>query len=485
MVNTLRRIVLKQKRKTLKEWCEEDLEQRGYLLDEWVYEKNNDITPSELSYGSAKKVWWRCSKGHEYDATPNHRTRGGSCPYCEGKKVLTGYNDLATLFPHIAEEWNYEKNATLSPKEITPGCNKKVWWKCNICGNEWEATVSHRTAKIKATGCPKCGTKERARQHMLARKGIDDFATINPQLAKEWDYEKNYPVHPDEIKASSNQKYYWLCPKGHSYKATAGHRTCGRGCPICAGKMIFPGINDLATTHPMLAEDWDYELNDNLTPMNISHGSDKKVHWKCHDCGNRWTAAISSRSMGTGCPKCSKEVQTSFPEQAIYYYVKKYFPDAVNSDIETIGLELDIYIPSEKIAIEYDGVRWHTDVKRQKVEVQKNEACNKAGILLIRVREDGLEEYENCAVCITRKNKHSIKELSTVVVQVLNHISNFISPDVDVLRDSGEIYSQYIIREKSLSLQALYPEIAAEWHPEKNGVLKPDKIRVMSNKKFW
>ena len=81
MVNTLRRIVLKQKRKTLKEWCEEDLEQRGYLLDEWAYEKNNDITPSKLSYGSAKKVWWRCSKGHEYDATPNHRTRGGSCPY--------------------------------------------------------------------------------------------------------------------------------------------------------------------------------------------------------------------------------------------------------------------------------------------------------------------------------------------------------------------------------------------------------------------
>ena len=456
---------------SLKAYCEEDFEHRGFILDEWDCAKNADVSPDSISYGSARKVWWKCSNGHEWETTITYRTnKKRMCPRClkiqqkeqqihKYRRILiVGENDLNTLFPDISKEWNYNKNGTLTPKDVLPGCNKKVWWQCLTCGKEWQASVNHRTDKGSATGCPDCAKKERSRQHMVARKGIDDFATVNPQLVKEWDYEKNYPLRPDDIKASSNQKYYWICPKGHSYKSTANHRTCDRGCPVCVGKLTVPGVNDLATTHSALAEDWDYELNGKLTPMNISHGSDKKVHWKCHDCGNKWVAAISSRASGVGCPKCGKEVQTLFPEQAVYYYVKKYFPDTVNSDTEAIGLELDIFIPSEKIAIEYDGVKWHTDNRRQEVERQKNEACSKAGILLIRIREDGLEEHDDWAVCITRNNRHSIEELSEIIIQVLSHISSAINPDVDVMRDSGEIYSQYIVREKALSLQALYPD---------------------------
>lgn len=476
---------MKLKRKTLKEWCEGDLEQREYLLNEWDYEKNKDITPNEISYGSANKVWWRCSNGHEYDATPNHRTRGMSCPYCKGKKVLTGYNDLVSQFPHIAEEWNYEKNAMLSPKSIAPGSNKKVWWRCQTCGNEWETTINHRTAKTRATGCPKCCERERAKQHMQANVGTDDFASTHPELVNEWDYDKNSPLTPENIKAYSNQKYYWICPMGHSYKATAGHRSCGRGCPICTGKLVIRGINDIATTHPELVKDWDYEGNGNITPFNISHGSKKKINWKCHGCGYKWKTALYCRASGTGCPKCNKEVRTSFPEQAVYYYIKQAFPDAINTDTKAIGLELDVYIPSEKIALEYDGVRWHSDAKRQTVEKAKNELCRKNNILLIRIREDGLEEYEDCAVCIPIKGRHSNLELSKAITDTLHTISNDILPDVNVDRDAADIYSQYISREKSLSLQNIYPEIASEWDREKNGTITPDKIRAMSNKKFW
>ncbi len=483
---------------SLREYCENDLEHREFLLKEWDYNKNKQMTPDTISYGSAQKVWWKCEKDHEWKASITYRSnklRG--CPKCQDilrknnpvrnykQKLVRGQNDLATLFPQVAEEWNYTKNTPLTPRDVLPGSNKKVRWICRVCGYEWQATVNHRTAKDQPTGCPKCAMEDRARQHMQATLGIDDFATSHPDLIKEWDYEKNYPVTPEQIKVYSNQKYYWICPVGHSYKATAGYRSCDRGCPVCTGKQVLQGINDIATTHPDLVQDWDYEANGNYTPFNVTHGSDRKIHWKCHECGHKWIAALSSRSLGTGCPKCGKEVQTSFPEQAVFYYIKQFFPDALNSDIEAIGLELDIYIPSERIAVEYDGLRWHSDAKRQEVEKEKNNRCREKDILLIRIREDELEEYEDCAVCINVCGRHSSTALSNAITEVLKHISNTITPDVNVDRDAAEIYSQYITREKSLSLQHLFPDIAKEWHSYKNGTITPEKIRSKSNKKFW
>ncbi len=92
--------------------------EKKYLIDnptlmaEWNWEKNNalDLDPKTLTLGSNKKVWWKCSKGHEWQATINHRNNGRGCPHCSGRKVLKGYNDLATVNPKLATEWNYDKN---------------------------------------------------------------------------------------------------------------------------------------------------------------------------------------------------------------------------------------------------------------------------------------------------------------------------------------------------------------------------------------
>ena len=88
------------------------------LLAEWNWEKNLELKfdPSLLTVGSGKKVWWKCSNGHEWQATIDGRNSGRGCPYCSGNKVLKGYNDLQTINPNLAKEWNYEKNGNLSPK---------------------------------------------------------------------------------------------------------------------------------------------------------------------------------------------------------------------------------------------------------------------------------------------------------------------------------------------------------------------------------
>lgn len=84
------------------------------------------------------------------------------------------------------------------------------------------------------------------------------------------------------------------------------------------------GYNDLATINPTLAKEWNYKKNGDLKPNMVKPNSDKKVWWKCVK-GHEWEAIISSRNKGNGCPICARELQTSFPEQAIYFYLKNCF----------------------------------------------------------------------------------------------------------------------------------------------------------------
>lgn len=101
------------------------------LVSERAQDLNGDLHPSDVSYGSIRPVWWRCSKNHTWETTPNQRTRPDSprgCPYCAHRWVLPGYSDLATLRPDLAEEWHPERNGTLTPAQVSPGSTRRVWW---------------------------------------------------------------------------------------------------------------------------------------------------------------------------------------------------------------------------------------------------------------------------------------------------------------------------------------------------------------------
>ena len=100
------------------------------LAKEW-HPTRNELTPHEITQGSNKKVWWRCSKGHEWEASVHRRTDGNGCPYCSNQKVLKGYNDIATTHPHLIEYFNDIKDAYTH----TYSSNKKVELKCPNCGH--------------------------------------------------------------------------------------------------------------------------------------------------------------------------------------------------------------------------------------------------------------------------------------------------------------------------------------------------------------
>ena len=129
------------------------------LMAEWDWEKNTEFgfDPTQLTLGSHKKVWWKCSKGHEWQACISNRSKGFGCPYCAGQKVIKGYNDLQTINPTLAQEWNYEKNDGLTPIDVMPNSGKKVWWKCQQ-GHEWQAIIQSRN---KGNGCPYCSRRKK------------------------------------------------------------------------------------------------------------------------------------------------------------------------------------------------------------------------------------------------------------------------------------------------------------------------------------
>ena len=446
------------------------------LMAEWDWEKNTEFgfEPNKITCGSDKKIWWKCNRGHEWRATIGSRNSGCGCPYCAGIYAIKGETDLQTVNPALAKEWDYEKNYGLRPEDVTSHSHKRVWWKCQN-GHSWQTAVSKRTS---GQNCPFCSGKK-------AWKGYNDISITNPELISEWDFEKN-DIPPYAYRPMSNKKVWWICDKGHSWSAAIAKRVSGEKCPVCQGKKILIGYNDLATTHPFLALEWDSNKNNHTMPCEVSKGSSKKVWWICKR-GHSWKAAISSRADGVGCPLCAKELQTSYPEKILYYYIKKLFPDTISNykNKALYPFELDVYIPTLRIGIEYDGERWHQNMEN---DLKKNQKCATLSIKLIRVREPGCPIlYDNLSKNIVLEDKKTgICKAVEKVFDVISHVTQEkYVVDIDLARDNAEILTLLDFSEKDNSLCLLYPNLALEWDYEKNGTLLPKDFSVGSKKRVW
>lgn len=335
------------------------------LQKEWNCDRNT-ISPASISLNTPEKIWWRCKRNHEWQATLNSRIyskRG--CPYCVNQAVLPGENDLATLTPWMVELWHPTLNGNLTPQDLPPGSRRMVWWQCPR-GHSWKTPPYSLKA---GCSCPYCSGKRaipgetdlvtthphilklwnpknsispreisagssrivlwvcenghewEARVHTITKEacgcpycsgkraipGETDLATLRPDLMEQWDSEKN-TINPSAITISSHNKVWWKCALGHSWQSVVFSRTKENGtdCPYCTGRLVLKGFNDLATLKPQLAEQWYQPLNGNLMPDQVTLGSNKKVWWQCSD-GHVWQAFVYARTKakGTGCPVCA------------------------------------------------------------------------------------------------------------------------------------------------------------------------------------
>lgn len=315
----------KIKYNNLQNWCENNNPQ---LIKEWDYKKN-DKEPFEYMPKSGKKVWWKCSAGHEWQAVIESRTDNGTdCPYCYGRCAIPGFNDLETWCKSnnndLLKEWNYEKNGK-APSEYMPKSGKKVWWNCEK-GHEWQAIINDRTGRKR--GCPYCVNKK-------LLEGYNDLQTKYPVVAKQWNYDKNEGILPTETICTSSKKVWWKCDKGHEWQTKIYLRTINHyDCPYCVGLLPIQGKTDFETwckeNNPKLLKEWDYDKN-TVLPSEHTSKSGAKAWWICKE-GHEWESKISLRTASKeSCPYCAgryaipgkNDLETLFPEIAIEWNYEK------------------------------------------------------------------------------------------------------------------------------------------------------------------
>lgn len=318
---------------------------------------------------------------------------------------------------------------------------------------------------------------------IVAEKKPKRYVSDNAQLITEWVWEKNTALgfDPKILTLGSNKKVWWKCKKcGGEYEAYIVNRTSrGSSCPYCANQKVLVGYNDLQTVSPDLAAEW--SKKNTIKPTEVTQHSNKEVYWICPLGHDDYLMSVKQRSNRQGCRICAQQSQTSFPEQAILYYLKKVFSDAINRYIFD-GKEIDIFIPSKNIGIEYNGYFSHK--KKAEKDILKKEFFKSLGINLLVVKEYKYPEDKKQADFYIHE-RTSFNDLTCLITDILNALGIDESIIVDCSKDAISIKNQYVILRKENSIAAVRPDLVSRWDYEKNGSITPEMVTLGTGQKFY
>lgn len=326
------------------------------LASQWDYEKNYPLTPEQVTPNSHKDVWWICHKGHSWKARIQGRHYGRGCPEC-GKEKKTSFPEQAILFYltkctdtlhrnqiygkeidiylpllKIGIEYNgkyYHQNRKDKDREkinffqekgikiivIEDGeyntlCDNLITYKEQDAKKnnlQWVIIELFNMIGIIPPNIDIIAHSSEIYSQYIQLEKSNSFANKYPHIATEWHPTKNGNLTPDMVSCNSAKKVWWLGECGHEWQAVVHSRASGKACPYCSGRKVLIGINDFATLHPELLDEWDYVKNKDLLPTQVTAMSNKKVWWKCKTCGHEWKTTIASRSSGRGCKQCYQQ----------------------------------------------------------------------------------------------------------------------------------------------------------------------------------
>lgn len=343
----------------------------------------------------------------------------------------------------------------------------KILFKCRVCGHEWK-TIPY--SLLHGHGCPICGrevanTKTRKSNEIF----LKELGSILPTVVPCEEYKSALSYMKCRCK---------IC--GYEWTSKPNWLLAGHGCPICGH---VSGGEKIRSNNDEFREKLS-AVNSHITPMEEYVLSSKPIKCKCQVCGNEWKATPNNLLRGGGCPKCNRIFQTSFPEQALYYYVKKEFNDAING-YKLGTTEIDIYIPSMSVGIEYDGKHWHNG--KHAVEKEKNKyiLLSQNNIKLIRLKEEPvISDEQFCDILFTYSvERDGYDQLNRTIESILSFLGKQVSASVE--NDMYSIQEQYYSFKRGHSLALVYPIAVEEWYQEKNGNITPYMVHTGSTVKYW
>lgn len=434
----------------------------------------HDINPNIKVLGSYIKalepVLCECEIcGYQWPGIPINLLRGEGCGNCAGhlKKTTAGFvEEIKRLNPSVQIIGDYINSKT------------EIACRCLVCGHEWNPVPS---SLLKGHGCKFCAEKANGKKR---RKSTEQF------LAKLRMRNPDVQILEEYIDSKTPIRCRCSCGNDNWY-ASPGNLLRGSLCKECAGRRSAelqkghsrPNVNK--KTHEAFVAECSAK-NTTVQVIGIYSGADNKIETQCKRCGHIWNPVAQSLLRGSGCSKCQRKMQTSFAEQAIFFYVKKRYPESVNGYKKGFGRsELDIFIPELQVGIEYDGRKWHKN--KENIEKRKYVVCKELGIKLIRVRERRIKASAEICDCIIHSAYGDTKKYSSLdqCIQDLFRILD-ISVDVNCDRDRIEIQEQYFKLIEAQSLGILFPELVGEWHQPSNGNITPFMVKPKSNVSyFW
>ena len=446
-----------------------------------MWSSKNALSASEVAAKSSKKVFLKCRDcGHEFETDVIHAVRSVSgdttgCPVCAGRKIVPGINDLTSQCPEAAAMWS-SKNK-LSASEVAVKSNRKAFFKCRDCGQEFEAMIKNVSNAVDTgtSGCPVCAGK-------TVVPGINDLASQCPKAAAMWSSKNR--LSASEVATQSGKKAFFKCHNcGQEFEARIHHVVDAvdnghTGCPICAGLKVVSSINDLASQCPEAAAMW--SSKNKLSASEVAVKSNKKAFFKCRDCGQEFEAAIQNvvRSVGngfTGCYDCKMRRKNAISKPECFLVrpmmafagengIANPFADVRNILGENSLLGLDFVDHIQKLCGEYNGVAWHGDDEHVVRDRFKFEAAHKAGYTMIRIQEPGLEVLDPKYDIVMpegfrdsggRYNAEIMEEVGRKVIHLLEEIyGRKASPEIWALNNFKEFEIWYDANKKELEANA-------------------------------
>lgn len=262
---------------------------RKDIVDQWSCK--NDFLPEEVYYNTTSPVLWECPTCSGTYAFPVSDKREGnvSCPYCNGRRVLSGFNEIPSW---LIKEYSLKNEVPIS--EYPVNSVHKVLWTCPTCHGDYLYRICDR--EIGDDSCPYC-------RHKKILSGFNSFADTDPDLAKEWSSDN--PDLPSEYMKSSWYRALWTCPTCHG---NYFYRICDReldddSCPYCRNLKVLPGFNSLPDLAPELISEWSSENPD--LPSEYLRSSRHKALWTCPICHGDYQYRICDRELDDkSCPYC-------------------------------------------------------------------------------------------------------------------------------------------------------------------------------------
>lgn len=332
------------------------VEDFAHIYKEWHPTKNFALNPDQIAIGSMKSVWWQCSINdeHVWDMSTFARTKLlQGCPFCSGRRTDIGRNDLASQYPQIAIEWDYDLNSqdpnlqNVTPENVASGSNKKVNWIGQDCGHKWKAIIQSRTKG--SNKCPYCANRK-------VLEGFNDLASSDvlehQNIVAEW-HEDN-DIKPTEVLISTNKRVKWRCAKNdmHVWEAYLPNRTLKlSGCPHCHrdGNKSDKAKTQRLADIPLLAKEY-HSTKNKMNINTLTSGSGKKVWWQCSvDPRHEWEASISNRVRGSKCLVCLgrlviEGVNDLASHTKFQYLVEQWHEDNALKPTEVIAGSTTLYL---------------------------------------------------------------------------------------------------------------------------------------------